>query len=502
MKNRLMEKGVGFDPSHSLFITKEQKHRLSPYSPEWWDRSAFSRGNTALHNGITPSLRVETDYSETPEGLRCSSDFYPSEFTSRTIRRRKTLKLSSDLNSLFFLYHSVWNRLVDLDQRKSLLGLPILQEDLELRRLSEINPLFVKKTLREYQQRRNLASSPLRRKRYGRVKSIPFIRETTPEAWKRVKERVDHRRFIYGRLVKQGKKFSIRFSFSEKIEKEVNLRTNTIKGCRDPRLVDVGISVSPKGAYLVVQNPYEERRFFFIPSSILVNTKQFLENFFNYIAGKVRSLSLSDSTDPRIRPIVKAIERRGRTLAAVGATEFSLIPSLVPLGGIKRPNWERKFLKPFASKIQIQGLTGESLLIEQTSEGMIDHRGRLVSGYVLANHALASGLAKKGMSHGATFLSGGISRTVHKVEPVKRDTIKDNSTKKAKVARGLVPTKVRRISRAEIPEVPKEPKAAVYVDDEPIPTFEEWLADRLARAEAARLYKLRCEEKRLQNQYL
>ena len=158
-----------FPPPLKLFLRQEFRRYLGATSDLWWDGSIWHRGTPleqqGTSKGIPPELRIETDYQVEDDGLiHVNTDFYPSEYTVRKQRRKKTLTLPLQ-KQRFEDYLGEWNKLVTLDRAKILPTSSLGQSSLE------------KKVLKDYQQKRSKAKGPLRYKSFSRLCSIPILAE-------------------------------------------------------------------------------------------------------------------------------------------------------------------------------------------------------------------------------------------------------------------------------------------------------------------------------------
>jgi len=434
-------------PKPLSFYKKKEFHRKKSCwsSVEWWDGCVFARGATlngwgSLNKGIDPIQRRETDYHIEDGRIFSNTEFSDSEFSLRKQRHRKSLGIQDDgieeVASLFFLYQTIWNYLVFQDQKGTKIQIGLLQTDPIMAQHFSEQPFYAKKILREYVSRRKLAKGPLRHKKEHRLGSMPLDLTLHPALKEQVADYMaslgsDLRRVINCRLVrKSNKRFLLCFTFtvSDVIREVVNDDGDpSINFCRDPRLVDIGISFSNKGMSIVVQNAFEDREFYCVKSDLLKNTAQFINKFLENLKGKTRSIGM-DSTFPitgHLLEVRKELSRRLKTLAAVGATEFYLSPKLISFGE-QYPSgtpfydkchlkvWEKKLLSPHEDFAMIQGLTGAPCLIKVSQGKLITSTGSEVNPETMANHALLLALAKRDMWHGATFLDRGTCRTVRK----------------------------------------------------------------------------------------
>ena len=401
-----------------FFVRKEFKRYKGHFSDEWWDGKLWHRGNTTdqhgLFRGISPELRVETDYHTDENNQICSnSEFFPSEYTVKNQRRRKSVTLTPDLTvdseQAFLCYLAVWNQLVTMDKA----GIPLNPP-------SENN----KSVYREYQEKRAKASGPLRYKSFKRLSSIPI--PTDFKTKQIVGEVIDFRRFISGRILKRSKKkYQISFVYSEKRVREVNLEQNTINSCRDPRLRDIGVAFSKQGISIVTQDAFDQRKYFIIKADTIKNTRNFIKEFFKNLYGKVRSIALDAScfVPKDLVELRKKFIKQCRTMKAVGAALFYEAPKLIPLGETYRADlpahnpkhlkvWEKKLFSEVQEYALIQGLTGEPMLVIPGQEGPSLLKGGVVPGLVMANHTLHQAVAKWDLWPGASFLSRASCRTV------------------------------------------------------------------------------------------
>lgn len=433
-------------PAPMPFFKKKEFRRYKDYGPaavEWWDGHTFSRGSTitgsTMNRGIDPSQRRPTDYHIENGKIFSDTQFYQSEFSVKKQRHRKSVAIDADdfveVAGFFRTYLTVWNYLVTLDQQGTKLHMALLQTDSTMARHFAESPFYAKKALREYMTRRSMASSPLRHKQLSRLNSIPLDRNDIG-----LKAPIqsyldtiggDLRRLISGRVVrKSDKRYLVSFTFTvpDVIREVDNDKNNpSINFCRDPRLVDIGISFSKKGMSLVVQNAFEDREFFCVKPNVLKDTAKFLNKFLSNLKGKVRCIGMDESypiTGPLLE-VRKGLARRCKALEAVGATEFYIPPKLISLGE-QYPSgtpfydknrlkvWERKLISQHEDYAMIQGLTGAPCLIKVSDGKLVTSKGTEVFPETMANHALLLALAKLDMWHGAISQDSGTCRTVRK----------------------------------------------------------------------------------------
>lgn len=440
--SRLEDLGEVFPEPLKFFKKQEFRRYKGCQTDEWWDGCHFARGATltgsgSLNRGIIPEQRRPTDYHIENGRIFSNTEFYESEFSIKKQRHRKSLVVETssipEVMQLFEVYQNIWNHIVSVDQTGKRIEMNLIQSFTP--NLSG-RPFYAKKTLREYISRRKLSQGPLRHKKLHRLHSIPVDLNTHPALRDQVASYMasiggDMRRVIHCRLLrKSDKRFLLCFTFTipDVIREVINDKDKpSINFCRDPRLVDIGISFSPKGVSVVVQNAFEDREFYCIKSDLLKNTAQFINTFLNNLKGRVRSIGM-DVNSPitgHLLEVRKELSRRLKTLAAVGATEFYTPPRLVSLGE-QYPSgtpfydksrlkvWERKLLSEHEEYAMIQGLTGAPCLIKVSQGKLITSRGSDVNPETMANHALLLALAKRDMWHGATFMDRGTCRTVRK----------------------------------------------------------------------------------------
>lgn len=408
-----------------FFIRKEfRRYKQGSFSDLWYDGFLSSRGDTlqmktGLFQGIPSETRIETDYQAEPDGLvHVNTDFYPSEYTERRQRRRKSVTLPihliSQLNSLFVKYLAVWNQLVTQDKVGEKIQVTSILTD------------FEKKVYQDYLHRRSKSNSPLRYKTLAHLRSIPIPIELNIKPI--IKKSIDYRSFISGRIIKRSnKKYQISFIYSETKIREVDLKNHTLNPCRDPRLKDIGLAFSKQGLSIVTQDAFEGRKYFIIKSDVIKKTKNFIQEFFKSIHGKVRSIALDSSCSmPKdLVELRKKFVKKCRTMKAEGAAMFYEAPKIVPLGEVYSENlpahnpnhlkvWEKKALSEVKDYALIQGLTGEPMLVTPGPNSLLTFMGGEVPGLIMANHTLHQAAAKWDMWHGATFLSRASCRTVRK----------------------------------------------------------------------------------------
>jgi hypothetical protein len=160
---------------------------------------------------------------------------------------------------------------------------------------------------------------------------------------------------------------------------------------------------------------------------VITKTRNFLQQFFQAIDGKVRSIVI-DGSSPIPNDLIelrKKFIRKCRTLKAEGAAMFYETSKLVTLGEAYPDNlpahnprhlkiWQKKLVQVFQGQTLIQGLTGEPIMVTSTKNLLTDSKGREVPGLVMANHALHLALAKWDLWPGSTFLSAEACRTVRR----------------------------------------------------------------------------------------
>jgi hypothetical protein len=420
-------------PEPLKFFKKQEFRRYKGcQTTEWWDGCNFSR-SSSLNEGIIPEQRRTTDYYVEDGRIFSDAEFYATEFSIQKQRHRKSLAVCpkglSEGLKLVGNYKNIWNHLVDLDQSGT---------KVEMKLLPSLagRGLYTKKTLREYVSRRKLAKSPLRHKKLHRVNSVPLNLDAHPIFRDQVADYMnsigsDLRRVIHCRLVRKSDTrllLCFTFTVSDVIREVINDKGDpSINFCRDPRLVDIGVSFSSKGMSIVVQNAFEDREFYCVKSDLLKNTAKFINTFLSSLNGRVRSVGM-DQNFPitgHLLEVRKELSRKLKTLAAVGAMEFYTPPRLVSLGEqypsgtpfydkTRLKVWERKLLSEHEDYAMVQGLTGASCLVKMSQGKLITHKGSEVSPETMANHALLLALAKRDMWHGATFMDRGTCRTVRK----------------------------------------------------------------------------------------
>ena len=439
--SQLGDTGKVFPEPLKFFKKQEFRRYKGCQTEEWWDGCHFARGATltgsGMNKGIAPIQRRPTDYHIENGRIFSNTEFYESEYTIKKQRHRKSLVVDERslglVTNLANLCKNIFNHVVDVDQTGTKVKMNLLQE-LPLS-LSE-RPFYAKKTIREYISRRKLATSPLRHKKLHRLNSMPLDLASHPALQNQVAGYMasiggDLRRVITCRLVrKSDKRFLLCFTYTvPDVTREVtNSKSEpSINFCRDPRLVDIGISFSNKGMSIVVQNAFEDRKFFCVKSDLLKKTAQFINTFLNNLKGRVRSVGMDKNFPITGHLLVarKELSRRLRALAAVGATEFYTPPKFVSLGEqypsgtpfydkTRLKVWERKLLSEHEEYAMIQGLTGAPCLIKVSQGKLITSKGSDVNPETMANHALLLALAKRDMWHGATFMDRGTCRTVRK----------------------------------------------------------------------------------------
>jgi hypothetical protein len=440
--SRLEDVGKVFPEPLNFFKKQEFRRYKGCQTEEWWDGCNFARGATltgsgSLNKGIIPEQRRPTDYHIENGRILSNTEFYESEFSIEKQRHRKSLVVevscNSEVTQLFEAYLDIWNHVVSVDQTGKKVEMSLFQS---LGPSLSTRPFYAKKTIREYISSRRLSNGPLRHKKLHRLHSIPVDLNTHPALRDQVAGYMasiggNMRRVIQCRLVrKSDKRFLLCFTFTtpDVIREVINDKGEpSINFCRDPRLVDIGISFSYKGISVVVQNAFEDREFYYIKSNLLKNTAKFINKFLNNLKGRTRSVGM-DMNFPitgHLLEVRKELSRRLRTLAAVGATEFYTPPRLVSLGEqypsgtpfydkFRLKVWERKLLSGHEEYAMIQGLTGAPCLIKVSQGKLITSKGSDVNPETMANHALLLALAKRDMWHGATFLDRGTCRTVRK----------------------------------------------------------------------------------------
>ena len=367
-----------------------------------WNGSFQCRGDH--RNGIALEHRQETDWKDQDGRIVLQAPLDTFDYTEQTKRVRTIEKLpveaSRNLLPFFRVYLEGWNRLVALDRSGA-----------------SVKAIHGDRLTRDYVTRRKNSQHPLRTKSWSRVCSIPVTAEIKAVLKQHLK--LDWRTTSGLRLIRYGQRVALAYVHKEIQIREVDLEQNSLNSCRDPRLCDMGICLSPYGMTLMLQNPTDDHQGFHIPIANL--TKAFIDKLVADMNGRIRSVMLDPICPNNLRTIKTHLVRRLRTLQAEGAIEFRS-PKLVSLGAVYKdlPQhdplhlkvWQRKLMEEFFDYTRILGLTGAPLMVRESDGVLRGVNDRQIDPLTRANHVLQSGLAKMDLWHGATFLR---SRPSHRV---------------------------------------------------------------------------------------